>query len=295
MRLSKFWLLAFLALLLIIPRVGHAGEKHCLWKIESGESKVYLLGSIHMMKEEQYPLAQAIEDAFEASDGIVFEADIDSLQDPARQMELMTKGIYAEGDSLKHKISLSTYEEVRKRVISLGMPMEPFETFRPWLIALTLTVLEAQKLGFQAQYGLDIHFHGRAKESQKEIGALETVEFQIGLFSGIPEERQEAFLKYSLAELDLMAEVLGDLVQAWESGNIKELDSIFVQRMVGAEEWSDLVKLLVFDRNEDWVPKIEKLLASGKSYLVVVGALHLVGKGSVVDLLREKGHTIEQL
>jgi uncharacterized protein YbaP (TraB family) len=294
MRFSKS-LLACLALLLIVPQIGHAAEKHCLWRIESGDSKVYLLGSIHLMKKEQYPLAEAIEDAFKAADGVVFEADIDSLQDPAMQMELMTRGIYSEGDSLKHKISPGTYEDVRKRVASLGMPMQPFETFRPWLIALTLTVLEAQKLGFQPQYGLDVHFHGRAKEAQKEIGALETVKFQLGLFSGIPEERQEAFLKYNLAELDLMAEILDELVQAWESGNIKELDSIFVQRLLEAKEWSDLVKLLVFDRNEDWVPKIEKLLASGKSHLVVVGALHLVGKGSVVDLLQKKGHTVEQL
>lgn len=294
MRFQKS-LLVFLALLLIVPQIGYAGEKNCLWKIESGDSKVYLLGSIHLMKKEQYPLAEVIEDAFKAADEVVFEADIDSLQDPASQMELMTKGIYSEGDSLKHKISPSTYEDVRKRVTSLGIPMEPFETFRPWLIAITLTVLEAQKLGFQPQYGLDVHLHGRAKEAQKEIGALETVEFQLGLFAGIPEKRQEAFLQYSLAELDLMAEVLDDLVQAWELGDIAKLDSIFVQRMVGAEEWSDLVNLLVFDRNEDWVPKIEKLLASGKSYLVVVGVLHLVGKGSVVDLLLKKGHTVEQL
>lgn len=294
MRIKGLSLLVSLCLILSAPQ-ALAAEKHCLWKVQSEKGKVYLLGSIHMMRAEMYPLDDPLEDAFQDADEVFFETSIDSLQDPSNQMTLMTKGIYADGDSLKHKISPANYEEVRKRIASYGVPMDPFETFRPWFIATALTVLEAQKLGFQQQHGLDIYFNGKAKEAGKSIGALETVDFQLDLFSGIPEERQEAFLEYNLSELDLMAEILDDLVEAWETGDIARLDSIFVQRMTGVEEWSDFVDRLVFKRNEDWVPKIETLLDSGKTYLVVVGALHLVGKRSVVDLLQKEGYNVEQL
>jgi uncharacterized protein YbaP (TraB family) len=280
---------------LALPAESVSAERHCLWKVESEGHTLYLLGSIHFLTEDAYPLDQAIEEIFQRVDGLVFETDLDTLEAAATQMKLMKKGMYGEGESLRENVSAETYQALQERVESYGQSMILYDRFRPWFLTAMLSALELQKQGFQPEHGIDVHFHARAKEAGKEIVGLEGVEFQIDLFAGIPEERQEALLQYTLHELDLTADYLDIIVDSWREGDVVTLDTTFVRMMVGEEAWADLSDRLVFDRNRDWVPKIEDLMRSGKEYLVVVGTLHLVGEGSVVDLIRRKGYAVEQM
>jgi uncharacterized protein YbaP (TraB family) len=280
---------------LCLAIVPSAAEKSCLWKVGSEGNEIYVLGSIHFLKAKHYPLAPAIETAYGQADGLVFEASIDSLQSPQHQAALMVKGFYEEGGTLKDHISKETYTKVRKRVETLGTSVTLLEPFRPWLAALTVSVLEIQRLGFQPQWGVDLHFHNRAKEDGKVIEALESTEFQIDLFAGIEEDRQEAFLEYTLSELDNAQKFLDRIVTSWRSGDVDGLQRFLNEELLKEKEWQGLVERVLFARNEAWIPRIEQLLQSGKTYLVVVGAAHVVGHRSVIDLLEKKGYTIEQM
>lgn len=280
---------------LCLATVPGAAEKSCLWKIGSEGHEIYVLGSIHFLKAEHYPLAPAIETAYGRADGLVFETFIDSLQSPEHQSVLMAKGLYGEGETLKGSISAATYANVQKRVEALGASMALLEKFRPWLAALTVSVLEIQRLGFQPQWGVDLRFHNRAKEDGKAIEALESPEFQIDLFAGIEEDRQEAFLDYTLSELDNAEKYLGRIVASWQSGDVDGLYKFLNEELLKEKEWQGLAERMLFARNEAWIPKIEQLMKSGKTYLVVVGAAHLVGPRGVIDLLDKKGYTIEQM
>ena len=51
---------------------------------------------------------------------------------------------------------------------------------------------------------------------------------------------------------------------------------------------------LLVERNRNWIPHIEKCLKSDEKCFVVVGAAHLVGPDSVVDLLQKAGYKVEQ-
>ncbi len=280
---------------LALPAGSLSADKHCLWKVESDGGVAYLLGSIHFLTEDAYPLDEAIEEVFDRVDGLAFETDLDTLEAPATQMKMMKKGMYGEGESLQTNVSAETYEALRKRMESYGQSMLLFDRFRPWFLTAMLSALELQKQGFQPEHGIDMYFHARAKEAGKETVGLEGVDFQIDLFAAIPEERQEALLQYTLCELDLTSAYLDVIVDSWRKGDVATLDTTFVRMLVSEEAWTDLADRLVFDRNRDWVPKIENLVRSEKEYLVVVGTLHLVGEGSVVDLLRRKGYVVEQM
>ena len=62
-----------------------------------------------------------------------------------------------------------------------------------------------------------------------------------------------------------------------------------------SQTFPDLYRRLTIERNRAWVQQIDRMLESRDDYLVVVGAMHLVGPESVVDLLRRRGHRVTQL
>ena len=154
----------FLAILLSLAPSSSAGaeeEKHCLWRIESQQNTVYLLGSIHMLREEHYPLSPVFDEVFRQVDIVVFETDLDSMNDPKIQGLIMQQGMYLDGQTLKGNLSEETYTLLEKWMHTYGMPVELFQAFKPATVAITLIVLEAQRLGFMPEYGIDIYFFNK--------------------------------------------------------------------------------------------------------------------------------------
>jgi uncharacterized protein YbaP (TraB family) len=159
------------------------------------------------------------------------------------------------------------------------------------MAAITLTVLELQKMGFNPEFGVDKHFYDLAREAKKEIIALETVDFQIDLITGITGKEGEELLKATLKDLGEMKSMFHDIIRAWETGNGNELSVLLNKAMKDSPE---IFKRMVTDRNENWVPPILKLIKGKQDAIVIVGAAHLVGKQGVVDLLEKKGFKVVQ-
>ena len=51
---------------------------------------------------------------------------------------------------------------------------------------------------------------------------------------------------------------------------------------------------LLFQRNAAWIPALEKLIDTGSAF-VAVGAMHLSGPRSVLDLLAQRGYTVARV
>ena len=287
-------LLAFLFTLeaLTLPEACLAQDKHCLWQIKTASNTVFLLGSIHLMKPEYYPLDPALEAAFEQADHIVTEIDIDSLAMPDVAQNIARTGLYMDGASLSDKLSEKTYGVVKQTAEELGFNPAMLNQFRPWYVALTLATLKLQKLGFQPQFGIDKYLHTKAKTKNKDRHALETIHFQTSLLSKMSETMQEDMLLQTLIDLKTVDTYFDDLYQAWLTGDMQKLDGLLSDSY---EDYPSIYKYMIVDRNKDWVPKIQQFMRSNEHYLVIVGAGHLVGKESVVDLLRAKGYRVKQL
>ena len=262
-----------------------------LWKLPGQSNTVWLLGSIHFCKEDFYPLPRPIEDAYRGSDSLVLEIDLAEETSLETQMLILREGMNSPGETLSQQISQATYENLKKWAQEEVGGVALFEPQKPWLAAITIMVVEIQKLGFNPEHGIDRHFYRRARTDQKRVVGLEKAAFQLGLLSSLSKSEQEDMLKSTLQEIGKLPAIFRDIVDSWKTGDAKKLEPLLNDSM---KEYPGIWKRLVLDRNQDWLTKIEKLRAEPKNVFVVVGMGHLIGEGSVVDLLRKKGLKVEQ-
>ncbi len=260
-----------------------------LWIVTHEGTTVYLMGSVHMLRPEAYPLDEALTRAFEASRTVAFELDLAEMQAGAAAM--MQRGSFQGAESLRDHVSGETFEELEARMGPLGIPPPLLEGMKPWMAALLLSALIVQEAGFEAESGIDLHFYELAREGGKEIVALETLEDQIDVFDGLPLEAQVAYLETTLDELDDAVDRLEEMTALWETGRAEELAHVLNESLEGHPE---LEERILHQRNRNWIPHIEELLAGPDTAIVIVGMGHLVGEGSVIHLLRERGYQVER-
>ena len=290
-------LAAVLSLIVVYSAVAPrplAATRSFLWKASKGQGVVYLVGSVHMLTADFYPLAPALDAAFKDSDLLVEEADLSEMLSPTTQFSLLQRGMLPSGQTLDKVVSPATLALVNAHVgvFGPGAAVAAVKQFKPWFLAMTLEAMEWQKAGFDPQLGLDKHFFDRAHSEGKTVQGLETTEFQISLFDSMSAEQQERFLAETLKDLDKETASVGQLASAWKSGDVAG-----VERFVLKDLQSDPVvyQRLLVGRNRAWLPKLEALFSRPRPAMVVVGAAHLVGPDGLVAMLKAKGYTLTQL
>ena len=267
-------------------------KKNFLWSLKTDKATIYLLGSVHLLTSDSYPLDNNIEATYRASKKLVFETDIGGMNTLSVQEKLMALGMYPEGQTLQQNISPETYSMLEKKATTMGLPLDQLDRLKPWSCALTLDGIELMKMGFDPQYGIDVYFFDRAKKDGKEIHFLETLDFQIELLAGLSGTEGDAFLRQTLKELEVIETLFPDMVNAWENGDTARFGTIMA---LSYNDLPEIYNRFIVQRNKAWVSKIEDLVAHGETALVVVGAGHLVGPDNLLQLLKDRGYTIEQI
>jgi uncharacterized protein YbaP (TraB family) len=269
----------------------HAQNRDFIWKASRGQSVVYLVGSVHLLSKDYYPLSPALDKAFKECDLLVEELHLGQMAQVESQMTILMRGMLPAGQTLDKVVTPATFKLVSERVKSLGLPIEPLTRFKPWALALTLLGLEWQAAGFDANLGLDKHFYDEAVGAGKEVQGLETIEFQISRFDDLSMEEQDRMLASTLAELETEKASVTTLANAWKAGDAATVEKIVLQEL---RKEPAMYRRLLVDRNKDWLPKIEALFARKGRTFVVVGAAHLVGPDGLLAMLKAKGYGIEQ-
>ena len=281
------------AIAMACAAAAHAAEARTFgWKASGKGGVIYLIGSIHVMTPDFYPLNPALEAAFKDSDLLVEEVDMAEMLDPTAQLRVLSRGMLPGDQSLEKLISPATLALVKKVTGDLGPAGQPLMRFKPWMLAIALQGLELQKAGYDPELGLDKHFYDQAKTAGKSVQGLETADYQISVFDGMTMEQQDRMLAQTLKELETELASVGKLAEAWKGGDVPT-----VERIVQSELKSEpqMYQRLLVDRNKAWLPKIEALFNRSGHALVVVGAAHLVGADGIVAMLKAKGYTVEQL
>lgn len=292
-RYRSFLIALIFFLCLALPQAGHAAGKHFLWRATSGAATVYILGSVHFMKKDAYPLARVIEDAFDACDTLAVEADINKVTPGTFQM-LRRAGFYGPDDSLVNHVSLQTYAYVTEEGSRLGLPAGALNRQKPWFLAITMASLELMRLGYDPNYGIDKHFLNRSS-GRKKIVELESLEYQINLLAELPDGEQEIFLLYTVKDLKSTGEQIDTLMAAWRTGDSARVSSILTRSIENDENFRTVYRKIMTDRNGNMARKISTYLRSGGKVFVVVGAGHLVGDEGIIELLRKEGYKVDQL
>jgi uncharacterized protein YbaP (TraB family) len=206
----------------------------------------------------------------------------------------MQKAFYAGNSTLEDHISGRTYELVVSEVGRLGIPLEIIYKQRPWFLALTLSALELMHLGFDPSFGIDVYFLSKA-QGKKKILELESVDYQIELLSGFSDEEQEIFLYSTMMNSNIIRNDINMILEAWTTGNAGGIESILEKSMRVDADMTAIAEKMIYKRNRNMSSKIEEFLKTEKTYFVVVGAGHLVGKDGIVEILKTQGYHIEQL
>jgi uncharacterized protein YbaP (TraB family) len=265
-----------------------------LWKVTGGSGVVFLFGTVHVGKENLYPLAPVIEDSFKQSDILIEEVDpANSTESLHLAQDIIKGGVYPAGDSITNHLS----EETRARLAEYaktGRLGTDYTRAKPWLLSLMIMQHQLKEMGFDPSKGLDRHFMQEARDTHKAIGALETADSQLRMFSSFSDELQDQLLLTTLLDASEATEILERTLAAWRSGNTEAMDDLINRDVRDRPVLQPLMQTMFYERNDAMIRQIEKFLDTGKTYFVAVGAGHLVGERGIVDRLRRKNYTVEQ-
>jgi uncharacterized protein YbaP (TraB family) len=283
---------AAIAAVLVAVSLEAAPARNFLWKATSKSGgTMYLVGSVHLLPKDSYPLNPALEAAFKESDLLVEEADLGEMGVGA-QMAFLSRGMLPSSTPLDKVLSPATYALLTKRAAEIGVPVEPLKLLKPWMVAQMLEVMQWQKAGFDPELGLDKHFYDLAQGTGKSVQGLETLDFQMSLFDGMTLAEQDHLLAETLKEIDTEQANMAKLMDAWKAGDAPTVERIVLSAL---RQEPQLYQRLLVDRNKAWIPKLEALFARKGRTFVVVGAAHLVGPDGLISLLRAKGYSVEQM
>lgn len=252
--------------------------------------ELYLVGTMHLLPPEAYPISPEVDAALEEAEVVIFETFIDELNSPAAAFLMMSQAGLEEGKTLSDVLPPELYVAIQDHAEKHGLAREHFDVFRPWFTGVTLSILEMGRLGFRMDLGLDPYLYERAKEEGKEIEALETVAFQIGLFTNLEPEDEAEFLAQTLEGLETFSEELDMLLAAWKEGDEERLNEVL---LASFRDHPEIYAKFLTERNVAWIPQIEEAFTHASTVLVAVGAAHLPGGEGVLDLLRNQGFEVE--
>ncbi|MEO1295113.1 MAG: TraB/GumN family protein [Cyanobacteria bacterium J06636_16] len=264
-----------------------------LWAIESPNNTVYLLGSVHVLREADYPLPQPMQTAFEEAENVVFEVDIAELESPSSiQTVLQAAMPDSDEEVLNTALTPETYALATEAASSVGLPMVGFDNFEPWFFSISLVSLKLAQLGFEADHGVDNYLYNQASSTGRDVLALETIEEQIGFLDGLSPQVQVDFVEQTVLELDILESSFNVMLNAWKSGDVDSFEQVTLE---GFTDYPEVYETFLAQRNRNWLPDIESFINQPEDYLVVVGAAHLVGEDSVINLLQARGYTVQQV
>jgi uncharacterized protein YbaP (TraB family) len=259
---------------------------HCLWEIHGKHNTLYLLGSIHTLRASDYPLAPAVLDAYRSAKSLVMEIDPSELDSADLQSEMLASATLTDGKNLHDIMGTARYAHAEALAHDVGLELSTFDQFAPWFVAEAISQMQLMQLGFDPASGVEMYFSGRARTDGKSIAGLETGHDQLALFEGMPMETQANYLISSLEQAHDLTKEVNEMVRAWQSGDMGWFET---------ELKSDLgrdpavYQSLLVSRNRKWIARIERLLDDDENHLVIVGTAHLVGRDSVIDLLKKDG------
>ncbi|MFC0014014.1 MULTISPECIES: TraB/GumN family protein [Allobacillus] len=267
-----------------------------LWKVENGDTTVYLQGTVHLGEPDLFPMHEKIEQAYVESDVVVPEIDLFNLDMAEMNQLQMELGTFQDGTTLEDHLPEDTYGEVKAFFEGKGFPMAVIDTYKPWLVSTMVSQLMVQELGFTE--GVDMYFLSKAKADDKEVIALETARDQLGIFADLSMDYQVQLLEESLIDIDTYEKDLRQLIDIYKTGNVDELlDVLFETDAAMSVEEEAYMEALNDNRNYGMAEEITKFLESGeeKTYFVIVGSLHLILEPHVVSILEDEGYEVEHI
>lgn len=262
-----------------------------VWKISNGENSLYLGGTSHILRSQDYPLPPEFEYAYKSSEKIVFEVEPSILNNPQTLTSMMQASVYTDGTTLESILNQTTYQNLKAQSLTLGIPIQALNTYKPGMVASILTIAALSKYGITEE-GVEIYFEKKAIADNKKIASLETVAFQINLLTNAGTGYESEFIHYSLKDIDRVESLYREMIAGWKNGDLKKLDELLIVEM---QAFPQLYSDFIVSRNHNWIPQIETMLTTPQIEFVLFGVGHAPGKDGIIQLLLNKGYKVQQI
>ena len=268
-----------------------ANAETSLYEITKGDQKIYLGGTIHLLRNSDYPLPPEFEQAFDKSQILVLETDLNKSNSPEFGQQFAQTFMYSGGKNLAQDLEPKLWKELQKYADKKQFPLGQMSMFKAVFVSLAMSVAEMQKQGYGAGQGVDMYFFQKASLANKPVQELESVEDVLGHMQALVDLDANQVIKSTLKDLSKVDKVMDKSLGFWRAGKLEQLDKELASDM--RKEAPEMYQHLLVDRNNAWLPKIEAMFATPETELVLVGALHLSGNHGLIKSLQERGYNIK--
>lgn len=263
-----------------------------VWEVSKGKNTLYIGGTMHLLAEEDYPLPEAYETAYDKADMLVLETDPKGVESPSFIKKVQKLGQYEKGRDISSVLKPATLKLLVTHLKQSGFNVNNTLKLKPGMLAMQLTLYELQRLGL-AGIGVDAYYHRMAMCDDKPIGQLETAEQQLVYLQELGKGQDDELVSHTINELNTIPSYIAELKSAWRRGDEKALDELTLDEV--KRDYRNLYDAMIVARNALWLPQIENMFLTPKIELVLVGIAHLVGEHGLLPVLKSKGYTIRQL
>lgn len=281
------------AMLALAPHASAADDQALpLWELQGENNRIYLLGSIHLLREQDHPLPDAIYVVYEEAETLIMELDMDDVDPVATQMMTTELGLIENGGTLSELLGPEVYAEASLLAEAADIPLNLLDRAEPWFAAMNVEMMLLMRMGFNPSLGLETHLMERAQSDDKDILGFETMRQQLEFLDGLSASAQQEMFLQALEDGPEMSAMMDSMIDAWRIGDVEFMENGVLSDM---QEYPELNQAIVVNRNIDWTQQIEALLDDDDDYLIIVGTLHLIGEEGVPNLLTARGHTVTQM
>ncbi|MFH0757434.1 MAG: TraB/GumN family protein [Bacteroidota bacterium] len=262
-----------------------------VWKVEGKGNTIYIGGTMHLLSPEDYPLPVEFDSAYAWSDGLVLEADLKKMEDPAVVQRMMSMAMYQDERTLQSVLSEKVYRRLEAACAKIEVPITSLSRFKPTMVMLIISVTKMQQSG-STSAGVDQYYLSMALADRKPLLFLETVDSQLEMLFGEEDENEDQVVLQFLDELDQMDALGAELKANWLRGNEKIFRDLQKEMK---KEYPEVYDQVLADRNNNWITTIDSYLDNEEVELVLVGALHVFGTDGIIRMLKKKGYKVAQM
>jgi hypothetical protein len=264
-----------------------------LYAVRDNDSTMYLYGTVHVRPRGADWGNARVRSAIDESSEVWTELIMSPEADQRTQVLALQLGAAPPGQPLSSWLTPEENAALNAVTTRLGMPQGALEPYRPWLAALTLTIVPLMQAGYDPNSGVDRSVDAYADAAGKAMRALETPEQQLGFFGNLSPDLQREMLQEAIAESETLAGMIGEMSAAWERGDERALAEAVIEET--RADYPELYQTLFVDRNNAWMEELAREMEGSGVDFIAVGAGHVIGPDGLAAQFRARGYRVQRV
>jgi len=263
-----------------------------MWQVSDRDTNIYLFGTVHLLPPGTQWRTPRLEKAAREAGTLVVETIIDEKNPRAFAAELARLSVRPGLPPIVDRVRPEKREALRGVIAKAGIPEAALNNMETWAAAFALLQLQFKELGVSGTDGVELTLRQAFTTAGKPVQQLETNAQQLGFFDSLPEVAQRELLEGAIESPAAAKRQFDAMLAAWMNGDVEAIGRTFNAEFQSSPE---LKEILLKRRNATWAWWLHSRLGQPGTVFVAVGAGHLAGEDSVVELLKKRGLKVKRV